>query len=404
MFRELEVNKLNEHIRYEHSVEMVGMKRVGLGDFLQYFLSLPPLSPGVLYVRVHMQELVERDLYSFWRLTYIRFVEAVDTWQKQHKTNLGIKLPKKAGNDVFEVYHNVLKLVEELLKKKIHPVFFFIRFDRLINLFTPDFFDSLRALRAYGPPHPTLIFTSWRSLKDVHYENELIKRASLKSFVYTDYFLPAEKTDAASLLERYSSHYQVPFTTQEKELILTLTGHHAHYIKLCVLVAKELKTRSVKELERAIFTDERIEMQSEELYESLTRQEQLFLQNSSNAKTPPPPYVLKTGIIGKNGRIFSPIFERYIREFKRTFTLEAFMERLTKKEKLLFELLLENMYTVVEREQIMRHVWSEIEDEADVSDWTLDKLVARLREKIDLYRAPYTILTYKTRGFKLTNT
>ncbi|MBI2599147.1 helix-turn-helix domain-containing protein, partial [Candidatus Curtissbacteria bacterium] len=54
------------------------------------------------------------------------------------------------------------------------------------------------------------------------------------------------------------------------------------------------------------------------------------------------------------------------------------------------------------REEIIEHVWPEVE-ELGVSDWTIDRLVARLRMKLKNQKSKYQIVTVKTRGYKLTS-
>ena len=97
--------------------------------------------------------------------------------------------------------------------------------------------------------------------------------------------------------------------------------------------------------------------------------------------------------------IFSPLFESFLeKEIGRK--EQGNGVDLTKKEKTLYEHLLENLGKVCEREKIIEAVWPESE-ELGVSDWTIDRLVARLREKLKNQKSKYQIVTVKTRGFKL---
>ncbi|MBI2012722.1 helix-turn-helix domain-containing protein [Candidatus Curtissbacteria bacterium] len=73
---------------------------------------------------------------------------------------------------------------------------------------------------------------------------------------------------------------------------------------------------------------------------------------------------------------------------------------LTKKENLLFNLLKEELDKICEREKIIETVWPESE-ELGVSDWTIDRLVARLREKLKRQKSKFSVVTVKTRGYKL---
>jgi DNA-binding winged helix-turn-helix (wHTH) protein len=72
----------------------------------------------------------------------------------------------------------------------------------------------------------------------------------------------------------------------------------------------------------------------------------------------------------------------------------------SKKELHLYSLLLENKDEICERDTIIHSVWPEYE-EMGVSDWTIDRLVARLRQKLTAQKSPYSVVTVKTRGYKL---
>ena len=73
---------------------------------------------------------------------------------------------------------------------------------------------------------------------------------------------------------------------------------------------------------------------------------------------------------------------------------------LTKKENALFNLLKENLGQICERETIIKAVWPEYED-LDVSDWTIDQLVSRLRNKLKKQKSHNLVKTVKTRGYRM---
>ena len=70
------------------------------------------------------------------------------------------------------------------------------------------------------------------------------------------------------------------------------------------------------------------------------------------------------------------------------------------KENILFNYLLDNKGEICEREEIIEIVWPE-EEELGVSDWAIDKLIARLRNKLKLQKSNFEIQTVKTRGYKM---
>ncbi len=73
---------------------------------------------------------------------------------------------------------------------------------------------------------------------------------------------------------------------------------------------------------------------------------------------------------------------------------------LSKKENSLFNFLKSKVGTVCEREEIIKAVWPEVE-EFGISDWAIDRLVARLRVKLKSQKAKFEIQTVKTRGYKM---
>ena len=73
---------------------------------------------------------------------------------------------------------------------------------------------------------------------------------------------------------------------------------------------------------------------------------------------------------------------------------------MSKKEHLLFTFLKSKGGVICEREEIIHAVWPEVE-EFGISDWAIDRLVARLRVKLKAQKSPFEIQTIKTRGYKM---
>ena len=71
------------------------------------------------------------------------------------------------------------------------------------------------------------------------------------------------------------------------------------------------------------------------------------------------------------------------------------------KENLLFELLKVQIGNICDRDTIISKVWPEYQ-EFGVSDWAIDRLVARVRVKLREQDSPYEIVTVRTRGYKMT--
>ena len=145
-------------------------------------------------------------------------------------------------------------------------------------------------------------------------------------------------------------------------------------------------------------------MQSEELFESLTVEEKEVLlkavmeKNINQDEKERASYLWNTGIINEKG-VFSQLFERFVLD-KGDMLSDTSKKDFSKKEHMLLQLLEENRGVLCERETIIENVWPEAESYG-VSDWAVDRLVARLRGKLKNSASDYEIVTVKTRGFKL---
>ena len=85
-FQQKEAEKLGKYLRMRQSVNLVGMKRVGISNFLRFFLSHEEIIPTYiskkekhLFIPVDLNDLVEQEIYPFWTLTLKRIVDACDS-------------------------------------------------------------------------------------------------------------------------------------------------------------------------------------------------------------------------------------------------------------------------------------------------------------------------------------
>jgi DNA-binding response OmpR family regulator len=106
-------------------------------------------------------------------------------------------------------------------------------------------------------------------------------------------------------------------------------------------------------------------------------------------------------ISGEKPMIFSPLFNYYLEQRQISKNNGSGVE-LSRKENLLFTYLKGKIGIICEREEIIQAVWPEVE-ELGVSDWAIDRLVARLRVKLKSQDVKFEIQTVKTRGYKMVN-
>ena len=279
------------------------------------------------------------------------------------------------------------------------------------------------------------VFTSFRKIDEV--AGEKLSRNFLHVFQNIIHIKPANFGDTKVVFDAFKRRYKIsPKRALEKKLIDD-SGGHIQYLHLAIIILEqEFAKKKVddKQILDAVSGDERINLQSEEIWESLNKEEQKVLLSVHKGEKIPvheqkeAVYLWETGIVqnrlkqgptsfiklrlsGRQGRtlssragdltdvIFSPLFENFLdREIEKKEQGEG--GEFTKKEKMLYEHLLQNLDKVCERERIIEAVWPESE-ELGVSDWTIDRLVARLREKLKQQKSKFNVVTVKTRGFKL---
>lgn len=411
-FRKKDSETLGNHIKNRHSVVLVGMKRVGISNFLRFFLYREGIKEvyindkkNHLFIPIDLNDLVERELYPFWVLTLKRIEDAVEKSDISPKTKKYIEalfLDSIQSQDLFLTIDSIRKSLEHLVAEGITPTIFFLRFDRMKDVVTPEFFANLQGLVDACHKNLSYVITSVRSLEFL--SPSVFTKASVSVFARTMYIGPAISDDSGTIFDELAKKYQMSFTDKVKGQILSVVDGYAQYLQFALSYLHEKKSDSVSaKLTDELFSDERIALQSEELWESLTHEEQESLvkylagKSISSDEKERASYLWNTGIIGQM-EIFSPLFQKYL-EQKETIK-DGNKKELSKKENLLLKILEENRGALCEREAIIEYVWPEAESYG-VSDWAVDRLVARLRSKLKGSGDEYEIITVKTRGYKL---
>ncbi len=411
-FRKKDSETLGNHIKNRHSVVLVGMKRVGISNFLRFFLYRDGIKESYirdkknhLFIPIDLNDLVERELYPFWVLTLKRIEDAVEKSELSAKTKKHIEtlfLDSIQSQDLFLTIDSIRKSLEHLVGEGVTPTIFFLRFDRIQEVVTPEFFANLQGLIDACHKNLSYVITSVRSLEFL--SPTVFTKASVSVFARTMYIAPATHEDAGIIFDELAKKYQLNFSDNVKTQILSIVDGYTQYLQFALSYLHEKKSDVVSsKLVDELFSDERIALQSEELWESLTDEEKDILAKFLTAKNVSADdkerasYLWNTGIIGE-ADIFSPLFQKYLEQKENV--RENSKKELSKKENLLLKILEERRGALCEREDIIEYVWPEAESYG-VSDWAVDRLVARLRNKLKGLKAEYEIVTVKTRGYKL---
>ena len=416
VFRKNLARELGQNIKARQSVVLIGMKRVGISNFLRFFIYHNNIidtyidgSQNYLFIPVDLNDLVELDVYPFWTLTLKRIVDSLEkskvTTQEKNKIQ-SIFLDSIQSKDPFITIDSVRRIMVEIVEDGILPTLFFIRFDRIKDVVTKEFFANLQGLKDATHHKLCYVFTSFRSLDVL--SPTVFSKASLSTFSRNLYIKPAKKEDTEIIYKMYVEHSKVGLSSKiEKELFDAVDGY-VQYLQLALIsLSEENRTFGKENIFDYLVKDERIVLASEELWESLNEQEKYLLKkivnkdSTTQVEMEKNKYLYDTGFIVEEKdriRLFSPIFNFYVKQIEKK--APNSLAEFTKKENLLFNFLKTNYDAICEREQIVENVWPEVE-ELGVSDWAIDRLVARVRHKLKLQDNHYEIKTIKTRGYKL---
>lgn len=420
-FREDESRLLGEQLKHRHSVELIGMKRVGISNFLRFFLYHPDVQKKYiskdhqyLFISVDLNDLVERELFPFWTLTLKRVSDAVESSSLPETVKKQIEslfLNSIQLQDLFLLIDNLRRALLIIIDSGMLPTIFFLRFDRINNALTPEFFDNLQGLTDATHQKLSYVLTAFRSLDTM--KPDIFMKASLSLFAHTLYVKPANKKDMHIIYDAFKKNYELFLPTHLEQALFSIVAGNVQYLQLSLIILNEHKGKEIntkEELFELAAKDERITLQSEELWESLQKGEKdvltkiqignvLIEQDKIQAS-----YLWKTGFLknGVGGRdiIFSQLLEDYISHRDERVPQTNHVIHFSKKEHMLFSILHSHLDQICEREEIAQGVWPEYKEFA-VSDWAIDRLVARVRSKLKQQKNEYEIITIRTRGYKM---
>ena len=417
-FRQKDAAALGSRLRARNNVVLIGMKRVGISNFLRFFLNHNQTAKTYiadgnqhLFVSVDLNDMVEREVFPFWILTLKRILDSVGNSSLKELTKKNIEklfLDSMQSKDTFLTIENIKKSLIKITDEGVLPTIFFIRFDRLREIITPELFGNLQGLKEALSQKVSFVFTSYRGLTDI--APDVFIKSSVSLFAQNIYIKPADEEDAKMIFETYESKHKFSLSDPLRDYLFEIAGGYVQYLFLALISFHELSVRpdSKEKVFDFLVKDERITLQSEELWESLGAVEQgVLLKIEKNQKINPEErksgsYLWNSGLViekdGKN-KLFSPLFGFFLKERQASGKIRVNID-LSKKENLLFSYLKNNIGNICEREGVIRAVWAEVE-EFGVSDWAIDRLVARLRVKLKSQNSKFEIQTIKTRGYKM---
>jgi len=420
VFRQNDARELGKYIKSRQSVVLIGAKRVGISNFLRFFIHHKKIvdtyidgSKNHLFIPVDLNDLVELDIYPFWTLTLKRIVDSLEKTKvaQEVKDNIqSLFLVSIQSQDSFIAIDSIRRSLVGIVENGVLPSLFFIRFDRIKDVVTPEFIANLQGLKDATHHSLCYIFTSFRSLDVL--SPSVFAKTSLSAFFRNIYIKPVKKEDIKIIFKMYLKHSRTELSLKIKKELFDAVDGYVQYLQLAMIVLAEDSNFLLgqQNLFEHLAKDERIAFASEELWESLNDQEKSVLtkivkrESITQEEIEKNKYLWNTGLVVDasdavgNTRLFSPVFDYHVKQIEKKSSNSV--NEFTKKENLLFNFLKANNDVICEREQIVKNVWPEVE-ELGVSDWAIDRLVARVRHKLKLQDNHYEIKTIKTRGYKL---
>jgi hypothetical protein len=418
IFRYEDAKELGSRLSSHHSVVLVGIKRVGISNFLRFFINRDDVirnyindSKKHVFITVNLNDLVECEIAPFWTLTLKRIVDAVEDSKIKEEVKKEVRaifLESIQLQDLFFTIDSVRISINKIIQEGYLPTLFFIRFDRLGASVTPEFFANLEGLRDSSHQQLSYVFTSFLPFRRIFpgVSSHAILAIAYKSI----YIKPTTKEDTKIIFSAYKNRYGLKLGENLEKDFLDLVDGHFQYLQFGLISLHEpSKVINTKEkLKEYLVRDERIRLQSEELWENLNQEEQNILlkivnnQEITKEEKKKGLYLWNTGFVVADRqklKIFSPLLEYYIKERRKEDLKESGAE-FSKKELIFFEFLKRNKDLICEREKIIEEVWPEAE-ELGISDWAIDKLAGRVRSKLKLQDNNFELQTIKTRGYKL---
>ncbi|TXG78678.1 hypothetical protein E6Q11_00745, partial [Candidatus Dojkabacteria bacterium] len=236
-FRKQDAKKLAQQINKRRNTVLIGMKRVGISNFLRFFLYHPEIaekylnSKNHLFIPVDLNDLVEREVFPFWVLTFKRISDAVE------RSNLSKEIKKEIeqyfldsiqSQDLFLTIDYLRKSLRLISENGILPTIFLIRFDRMRGSITSEFFNNIQGL--FDATHGKLsyVITSDHALDQL--EPEIFNKQSVSVFSDNLYIKPAEKSDTKIIYNSSIKQYHLNLKPEITKELLRIVDGHTQYL------------------------------------------------------------------------------------------------------------------------------------------------------------------------------
>lgn len=395
-YREKEVQALNTALNAGECVSLIGLSGMGKSNLLGYlaYRSSAIDTEGPEYVLIDCNRIQEINPSSFFQLAVSRLRAYLGPEQND---------PPQIDEGDFDEFEKMIAMIITQTSRTL--ALLLDGFDDLVLETERPFFNLLRALRDTHKYRLTYLLATRQPLTELADAEKIREFDDL--FVANQMWLnPLSEADARWTLHRYEERHNCSFDDLANEALLNLSGHHPGLLVSLASAWPEGKL----EQPSSWLGHSRVVRECELLWGDLPE-----MLRSAAYDLPITDDTLHEAGVAVEGRLFSPVFESFVRNLQGTelslnaSTGEVFRGgirldiALTPKEHDLLAYFLDHQNVICEKDELIQAVWPEDKVfEHGVRDDSLAQLVRRLRVKVEPDPStPTFLLTIAGRGYRM---
>lgn len=395
-------------------------------EFWNIYLSKKNIDFLIIYL--DLKKLLDKTPFGFYRLLTSRLYKTIEDDTKiDSKIKAKIKSIYEESNNtnkLFSIFNSCEEIIQ-LITENTNLKLCILIYDIIsLSTFKQQFFDSLKALRNTNMWKIILAFASDNNLLNILSPKLLGDLYSLILNKVIWLKLP-DKEDSFLIMEEWERENKYKIPKEIKEKIYEITNGHPGFMKTLNSIYQDTKDKSLFtntiKLSKMAAVKARCDKFWIRLNKEYNKQLLEVVGNDKYRKNIKNKYLLKTGIITDNKKLFTQLLEEYIKTkiskkikiekvngiYINPTTKTTFINRkklnseLTKNEYKILCFLYINKGHIVDKETIAKTLWGK-NAVSKYSDWAIDKTVSRLRKKIgDSAKKQKYIETVKGRGLRL---
>ncbi len=443
--RRYDVENILRHLYAMQCVEIVGMSNVGKSALLRllaqqdvWVQELGEAAQEFLPVYIDGNRILDMTEQGFSELV-LRCLQEASPKLAALPELVNAYDTLVAPSSDFQVPLSFSRGLTTAIEATTHKlVLLFDEFDDPYKLIDARVFLNLRAVQDRHSSQLVFVTASGRPLTVLNQDARHGEFAELFSH-RTWYLAPLTRSDTELQVRRFMTAYEAPFTSADIDFIYQWSGGHPRMAEgICRVLQQALETteppptepierwRFHRSLAATLLEDDYLARECRKIWEELTPAEQNELIGLNVADHTPDRVVLDELLrrhvlhrVEGRPQLFCRLLAEYVQRQSapptppevtslwvdaasgQVLVNGAPVETLTALEYKLIQLLFQNRDKIVDKYQIVTHVWGESYID-EVDDARIEKLISRLRQKIEPDPASPTFLTtIRGRGYRL---